>query len=428
MTTLIAPFVTAADLAELPEAVLVDVRYYLDDREGAQAYAEGHLPGARFIAMDEVLAGPASPEAGRHPLPDPAVFAAGIGAAGIGSDDTVVAYDDAGGTMASRLVWMLRALGVQAAVLDGGIGAWQGELSTEVPAFEAKQFPVRSIPEALLADMDQASDSTNLVIDSRAAERYRGEVEPIDRVAGHIPGAVNLPIDKQQSEGRLASDQTIAQNAAQIGLDGDREFIAYCGSGISATFNLLALEQAGFTKGRLYPGSWSQYSASGRPIATGNEPTTSQAVADDGADDMNGAENERAGADPLGLFATSDVTGSDTSGGTRSAPQDPQAPERAAEPSVAPANVARSEARATLWTNLVALLGGVLIALALTYIPIGNPLEVIGVLIAGGMVCLMFGQRGSALRGLGNAMLFSLGPYLFLFGMNMEKLLSQLFG
>lgn len=267
---MIPPIVDRAWLARHPEAVLADVRYYLDGRSAAEAYAAGHVPGAVRVDMDTVLADPPSAEAGRHPLPAPERFAAGLAAAGVGDGATVVAYDDAGGAMAGRLVWLLRMLGEDAALLDGGLRAWDGELSAEEPEPTQARFSPRPWPDGALATIDEAATG-ECVIDARAGERYRGETEPIDPRAGHIPGARNLPLTGNLApDGRfLAPDQLRARFAD---IDDAAAVTSYCGSGITACHNLIALEHAGLGRGRLYPGSWSQYSSTDRPAAVGDEP------------------------------------------------------------------------------------------------------------------------------------------------------------
>lgn len=246
----------------------MDVRHFLDGRSAADAYTLGHIPGAVFIAMDEVLADPATPELGRHPLPDPQRFAAGLSAAGIGDDTVVVAYDDAGGAMAARLVWLLRTLGQNAALLDGGLDAWDGELSTETVEVTPAQFTARPWPAAALATIGEAATG-RIVIDARVGERFRGEVEPLDAKAGHIPGARSFPLGRNLGPGgRFLSPAELRARFADI--DDATEVISYCGSGITACHNLIALEHAGLGKGRLYPGSWSQYSGTDRPVAIGD--------------------------------------------------------------------------------------------------------------------------------------------------------------
>ena len=264
---MIPPVVDAAWLAAHPNAVIADVRHYLDGRSGADAYASGHLPGAVFVDMDSILAAPATPADGRHPLPDPEVFARGLADLGIGDDSTVVAYDDAGGAMAGRLVWLLRMTGRAAALLDGGLSAYEGGLSTESPEPEKARFTPAPWPERALATIDEAATGDK-VIDARAGERYRGETEPMDPKAGHIPGAANYPLTGNLTEdGRFKTPEELRERFGDLG-DAER-VISYCGSGITACHNLIAMEYAGLGRGRLYPGSWSQYSNTDRPVATG---------------------------------------------------------------------------------------------------------------------------------------------------------------
>ena len=183
-------------VSEIPEgAVVADVRSYLDGRVGREAYDAGHLPGAVFVDLDEALAAHTDPSAGgRHPLPTPEHFSAEMAKLGIGDDDVVVAYDDAGGVMAARLVWMLRATGRQAALLDGGIQAWDGPLETAAPRRAPGRFSVRPWPGELLVSIDEAADTTaNVVIDARQRERFHGAEDPLDPRFGHIPGARSLP-------------------------------------------------------------------------------------------------------------------------------------------------------------------------------------------------------------------------------------------
>jgi thiosulfate/3-mercaptopyruvate sulfurtransferase len=270
----IEPVVDAAWVrARRGEIVLADVRWYLDGRSGRAAYDEGHLPGAVFVDLDRWLAAPASPAEGRHPLPDPGVFAEGMARLGIGDGDTVVAYDDAGGVNAARLVWMLRVTGHDAALLDGGLGALGGELGRAAPARPRAAFTPRPWPRERLADIDAAADPANVVIDAREGFRYRGEREPVDPRAGHIPGARSVPARENLDEhGRLLPADRLRERFRAAGAGDGAPVISYCGSGVVACHNLIALEHAGLGGGRLYPGSWSQYSHTDRPGATGDEP------------------------------------------------------------------------------------------------------------------------------------------------------------
>lgn len=264
---MIPPVVDLDWLQAHPDAVLADVRHYLDGRSGADAHAAGHLPGAVFVSMDDVLADPPSPARGRHPLPAPERFADGLSALGIGDGATVVAYDDAGGAMAARLVWLLRMIGEDAGLLDGGLQAWDRELEAGVPAVEPATFTARGWPAEALATIDEAATG-DCVIDARAGERYRGEVEPLDPAAGHIPGARSLPLSGNlDASRRFRSPAELRERFA--GIDDAADVVSYCGSGITACHNLIAMEHAGLGRGRLFPGSWSQYSATDRPVATG---------------------------------------------------------------------------------------------------------------------------------------------------------------
>lgn len=275
---MIPPVVDVAWLAEHPQAVIADVRWYLDGRSGAQAYAAGHIPGAIFIDLDAELAAPASPEAGRHPLPDPEKFASAMVDAGVSDDSIVVAYDDAGGFSAGRLVWMLRAIGVDAALLDGGLAAWPGELSTAEPqeSDEEVTFGIRGWGPDVVATIDEAARGP-VVIDARSAERYRGEGgAALDPKSGHIPGALSAPMTGNlDASNHFLAPETLRERFAALGITDANPVISYCGSGVTACHNLIAMEYASLGRGRLYVGSWSQYSATDRPIATGPHPQRS---------------------------------------------------------------------------------------------------------------------------------------------------------
>ena len=268
--------VTEADrllAEESSHAALADVRWYLDGRSGRDAYASGHLPGAAFVDLDDVLAAPATAKSGRHPLPSMDTFAAGMEAAGFTESTTVIAYDDASGASASRLVWLLRATGHRAALLDGGLQAWtathgEHELATgsdDVVAAPAGSFHRTPVNPEWLADMGDAVEAGRSgapLIDSRAPARYRGETEPMDAWAGHIPGAANVfHAGNIGPEGEFLPQAAIRERFTAAGVDENTTPIVYCGcSGVTACHNLVAMEAAGL-HGRLYPGSWSQYSA-----------------------------------------------------------------------------------------------------------------------------------------------------------------------
>ncbi len=258
--------------AHRDDVVLADVRWYLDGRSGWAAYDAGHLPGAVFVDLDRWLAAEGGPGTGRHPLPDPDVFAGGLASLGIGDADPVVAYDDDGGVIAARLVWLLRAIGHDAALLDGGLLAHEGPLERETPARPPAAFTPRDWPVDRLAGIDDATDPASVVLDARAPERFRGDEEPVDPRAGHIPGARSLPCrENVDDRGRFLPAAELRRRFAEVGVREGTPVVSYCGSGVTACHNLLALEVAGLGPGRLYPGSWSQYSADpDRVIATGD--------------------------------------------------------------------------------------------------------------------------------------------------------------
>jgi thiosulfate/3-mercaptopyruvate sulfurtransferase len=250
--------------------VLADVRWYLDGRSGREAFGRGHLPGAVFVDLDKSLSGDPGAGRGRHPLPDPEAFAAAMSRLGIGDDTVVVAYDDQGGVIAARLVWMLRATGHEAALLDGGLLAYSGPLTAEAPEEAPAHFTALPWPSGLLADIDDASDPSSVVLDARGRDRYHGHNEQVDSQAGHIPGALSLPCrENVGADGHFLPVEVLRQRFADAGAASGNPVVSYCGSGVTACHNLLALELCGFGPGRLYPGSWSEYSATaGRPVAT----------------------------------------------------------------------------------------------------------------------------------------------------------------
>jgi thiosulfate/3-mercaptopyruvate sulfurtransferase len=258
------------------EVVVADVRWYLDGRDGQAAYETSHIPGAVFVDLDADLSAAGPPTQGRHPLPPPERFAAAMGRLGIGTDDAVVAYDDSGGGTAGRLVWMLRVTGHRTALLDGGLSAWPGPLeSGPARTTRAASFEARPWPAAALADADEtaAAAATGAVLDARSADRFRGEAETVDRRAGHIPGARSAPWadNLDPTTGRFLPPDALRARFEALGVDGGSSVVAYCGSGVSACANLVALERAGFTGARLYVPSWSGWSADpDRPAATGD--------------------------------------------------------------------------------------------------------------------------------------------------------------
>jgi thiosulfate/3-mercaptopyruvate sulfurtransferase len=258
--------------------VVVDCRFKLDDVTwGEGAWQAGHIPGAAYAHLDRDLSGPKTGTNGRHPLPAFAVLAETFGRLGITSGKQVVAYDQDNGMFASRLWWLLRWLGHNAvAVLDGGLAKWIAEgrpVSTAVTPREQAVFDAAPRTDMTVAISDVAAhahDAGWRLIDSRAPERYRGEVEPMDPVAGHIPGASNYFF--QQNIGERGTFRTPEDLRARFApyIDGiaPDQIVFYCGSGVQASHNLLALEHAGVSGPKLYPGSWSQWvSDPARPVA-----------------------------------------------------------------------------------------------------------------------------------------------------------------
>ena len=279
-TTLITADGLAAALAgDRPPAVL-DVRWQLGGPPGAEEYAAGHIPGAHFVDMNTDLAAPAGP-AGRHPLPDPAVFGAALRRAGVSADRDVVVLDAATSAAAARAWWLLRWAGhTRVRVLDGGLAAWTAAglpLEQQAPAPEQGDFvPAPGALPTLDADTAAGLARTGVLLDARAGERYRGEVEPIDSRAGHIPGAVSAPtLDNLRPDGRFLPAERLAERFAGLGVKpgaGSDAVGVYCGSGVTAAHELLALHLAGVEDVALYPGSWSEWSGqAGRPAATGPE-------------------------------------------------------------------------------------------------------------------------------------------------------------
>jgi thiosulfate/3-mercaptopyruvate sulfurtransferase len=286
--------------AHLGEVLLADCRWYADGRSARDAYAAGHIPGAVFVDLETALSGDADPAlAGRHPLPEPEDFAAAMSALGIGDDDTVIAYDDAGGVIAARLVWMLRATGHEAALLDGGLAAWESPLESGVrtsPSYGRESanapagrvptndriagitanasggggFTARAWPAELLASIDEVAAGGADVVDARPADRFAGAPDDLDPRPGHIPGARSVPCrENLDASGRLLP---VADLRARFAVADAAEVISSCGSGVTACHNLLAMEQAGLGQGRLFPGSWSQWSRDpSRPVQTGGE-------------------------------------------------------------------------------------------------------------------------------------------------------------
>lgn len=275
MTALISASDLAAELAGPRPPVLLDARYTLGGPPGRPEYLEGHLPGAVYLDLDTELAGPVGEGTGRHPLPDPEVLGAVLRRAGVSAGRPVVAYDAGIGWSAARAWWLLRWAGHRdVRVLDGGLAAWRGPLTSDVPEPPTGDFVPE--PGAMpVLDADGAADLARrgVLLDARAGERYRGEVEPVDRVAGHIPGAVSAPTTQNLTEDAVfLPASALAERFAVFGVTPGTETGVYCGSGVSAAQQVLALEEAG-VRAALYPGSWSGWSSDpSRPVATGPAP------------------------------------------------------------------------------------------------------------------------------------------------------------
>ncbi|WP_329620769.1 sulfurtransferase [Streptomyces sp. NBC_01255] len=272
------PIISASELlsesAGARPPVLLDVRWTLGGPPGRPAYDAGHLPGAVYVDLDTELAGPPG-SGGRHPLPDVAAFGAAMRRAGVSAGRPVVVYDGGLGWGAARAWWLLRWSGhPDVRVLDGGLAAWTGELSEKTPEPEPGDF--RPEPGALgLLDADAAAElaRAGLLLDARAAERYRGDVEPIDRVGGHIPGAVSAPTTENvDADGRFLGADALRDRFTALGATEGTPVAVYCGSGVSGAHEVLALEIAGIPAA-LYAGSWSEWSGDpARPVATGPDP------------------------------------------------------------------------------------------------------------------------------------------------------------
>jgi thiosulfate/3-mercaptopyruvate sulfurtransferase len=282
-----SPLISAADLRALVDAGrsdlrIVDCRWVLGQPgNGEAAYRAGHLPGAIHLDLDEELSardGYGAP--GRHPLPAPHELARTLGFAGIGDGDVVVAYDDVGGWVAARLWWMLDVLGHRDVfVLDGGIAAWTeagGALTTDVPTVDHAELHLADAWTGVI-DRDELRGRLGSVVllDARGAQRYRGETEPIDPIAGHIPTARNAPVDDNLTGpgGRFLPAAVLVERMRALGADGSSgPVVTSCGSGVSAIHHALALRVAGLPDPILYVGSYSFGSRSGAPVATGPEP------------------------------------------------------------------------------------------------------------------------------------------------------------
>ncbi|MER6690170.1 sulfurtransferase [Streptomyces minutiscleroticus] len=274
MNPLVSASRLAHDLAGPTPPTVLDVRWQLGGPNLRSAYEEAHIPGAVYVDLDTELAGPAG-SGGRHPLPDPEAFGASMRAAGVRADRSVVVYDGGLGWAAARAWWLLRWTGhPQVRVLDGGLAAWDGPLESGPAAPAPGDFEPKpgGLP-VLDADAAAALARGGLLLDARAAERYRGDVEPIDRVGGHIPGAVSAPTTENVTEsGFFRPASELAARFGSLGASAGTEVGVYCGSGVSGAHEVLALEIAGIPAA-LYAGSWSEWSSDEtRPVATGPAP------------------------------------------------------------------------------------------------------------------------------------------------------------
>ncbi|MCH6163060.1 sulfurtransferase [Streptomyces marispadix] len=279
MTAITSASALADQLARGEAPVLLDVRWQLGGPNGRADYESGHLPGAVYVDLDSELAGPPG-ESGRHPLPEQVVFGAAMRRAGVSGDRPVVVYDGGQGWAAARAWWLLRWSGhPDVRVLDGGLAAWDGPLETGEVTPEPGDFTPRpGAMRVLDASSAAALARRGVLLDARAGERYRGEVEPIDPVGGHIPGAVSAPTAlnvADTGEGGaplLRPPDELRARFRELGVTDETEVGVYCGSGVSAAHEVLALAQAG-VEAALYVGSWSEWSADPeRPVATGPQP------------------------------------------------------------------------------------------------------------------------------------------------------------
>ena len=266
----------ATNLAR-PGMRVIDFRWELQAGSRRDQYLAGHIPGAVFVSLEDVT-GSGGP--GRHPLPTPDVFARAMRAAGLRASSTVVVYDATGGGSAARLWWLLRHFGhQQVAVLDGGIGAWEGPLERGEVTVDGGDF--QALPAmGDIVDRGQVAGRAPgaVLIDARAAERYRGDMEPIDPRAGHVPGAVNVPwSDNLGTDQRFLDAAALRRQYQALGVQPGADTIVYCGSGVTACVGLLGLAVAGLDGGLLYEGSWSDWSAQpGLPLASGDQPGDQQ--------------------------------------------------------------------------------------------------------------------------------------------------------
>jgi thiosulfate/3-mercaptopyruvate sulfurtransferase len=278
----VSPLLSVDELSQLvgrdPALVVLDVQWTLGRTDGYDRYLEAHVPGARYVDLDRELAAPASVALGRHPLPSHDDFQQTLRTLGVTGDSTLVVYDQSHSFSAARLWWLLRYAGLEARVLDGGLSAWvtgghpveSGVVAAATPSrveIDWDRLPTVSIDAAALFP------ASGVLLDARAGERYRGEVEPMDPRAGHIPGAVSAPTTGNlDAAGAFLPPAQLHERFTALGIGRHTNVAAYCGSGVTAAHELLALEVAGL-RGALFPGSWSQWSHdASRPAAVGDSP------------------------------------------------------------------------------------------------------------------------------------------------------------
>lgn len=254
-----------------PDVRLIDFRWYLSGRNGREEFTRGHIPGAVFVDLEAVTA-PKGP--GRHPLPNATQFESEMRKAGVSDAAKVVAYDDVGGSVAARLWFLLRWFGhAEQAVLDGGLQAWGGPLEPGSAAKAPGDFHAQPPDRSRILDADAVQRLGGVpLIDARAGERYRGEKEPVDPKAGHIPGAVSAPwTGNLGPDGRFKPQAELRERFSALGAEMEQGAVVYCGSGVNACHDLLAMELAGLRDVRLYEGSWSDWSSRDLPVTTGKD-------------------------------------------------------------------------------------------------------------------------------------------------------------
>lgn len=253
-----------------PDLRVIDFRWYLQGRNGRDEYAKGHIPGAVFVDLEAVTG---KEGGGRHPLPERGQFERAMRRAGVSEDTRVVVYDDSGGSIAARLWFLLGYFGHRSQyVLDGGLQAWASPLETTSSDVSPGDFRAAEPDRSRVVDFEAVRHLDGVpVIDARAGERYRGETEPVDPKAGHIPGALSAPFSESLGpDGRFKAPAELRRRYVRLGAENGAVF--YCGSGVNATHHVLAMEIAGLPNARIYAGSWSDWSNRDLPVATGSDP------------------------------------------------------------------------------------------------------------------------------------------------------------